>query len=376
MRWISLCLALFFVVSFTSPARSAGLEEELTRMATENAKGYVGPLSTAFGTAMNSGLYQSAKTHGSFPGVPGFDLMVKFSMVTIPDVGTTYTFLMPVLPVTGMSQFNVPGMSKTLSDTIEFDTNILYPDREVPTLFGSDKPDSLKPDPNGVESMVEAALLNAGFTAADIQMIKDQGKWDPMIADITGSVPTFLPPPGINLTMLPMVMPQVAVGLPFGTELGLRMIPTVDAGDIGKVSFLGLGVKHSISQWIPLCPVDIAGQFYWQKLEVGSVLTSTHVAFNVHASKQFGPNMLNWTPYIGLGVESSSIDIEYTISAPNQSDIMHAFDGRKITFGLPGDNKGRFTVGSRFMLALIAIDASYSIGNYNSATLGVGFSFN
>lgn len=376
MRWFSLCLALLFVFSFTSPARSAGLEEELTKMATENAKGYVGPLSTAFGTAMNSGLYQSAKPHGSFPGVPGFDLMVKFSLVNVPDVGKTYNFLMPVLPVKGMSQFNVPGMSQTLSDTIEFDTNILYPDREVPTLFGSDKPDSLKPDPAGVEAMVESALLNGGFTAADIQLLKNLGKWTPMINDITGQVPTFLPPPGVNLDVLPMVMPQVAVGLPFGSELGLRMIPTIDAGDIGKISFLGLGLKHSISQWIPLFPVDIAGQFYWQKLEVGSVLTSSHIAFNVHASKQFGFKMLNWTPYLGLGLESSSIDIEYTIKASDPTDIMHMFDGRKITFSLPGDNKTRLTVGSRFILALIAIDASYSIGQYNTACLGVGFSFN
>lgn len=372
-RWISLLLVLALTLGMSANLRAAGLEEELTRMATENAKGYLGPLSTAFGTALNSGLYQTAKTHPTIPSIPGFDVMVKFSLVDVKGANTTYQFLMPNLQVYGMNSYDVPGFVN-VPDTIEFNTNILYPDHTVPTLFGTGKPNPLVPDANGVGQMVHDALIAGGMTEVDITRLKTFGKWDPMIASIAAKVPTFAPPPGMDIPYFPMVMPQVDLGLPLNSELGFRMLPTYDISGIGKLSFLGIGFKHSISQWIPCCPVDISGQYMWQQLKVGDILTSTHTQFNVHASKQLGFTFLNWTPYVGAGIESSTIDLKYTIDVP-PGDAAAIFNGRTIEFSLPGDNKTRFTVGSRFILAVLAIDANYSVGAYTAYSLGVGFSF-
>jgi len=59
----TLFLTLLFMLSFVGSVSAVDFQEQLQQMADENAKGYIGPFSTAFGTAMNSGLYHTAKVH-------------------------------------------------------------------------------------------------------------------------------------------------------------------------------------------------------------------------------------------------------------------------------------------------------------------------
>ena len=77
-------------------------------------------------------------------------------------------------------------------------------------------------------------------------------------------------PAGFNLPYVPLPMPQVSLGLPFGIEVMARYIPTVSAGDEGKFNYSGFGARYSIDQWIPMCPVNIAVHFMTQKLNFKS----------------------------------------------------------------------------------------------------------
>jgi len=82
----------------------------------------------------------------------------------------------------------------------------------------------------------------------------------------------FKMPNGGNLTAIPMLIPQVLVGLPAGNELMLRIFPKVKISeDIGDLSFWGIGVKHSISQYIPLVPIDLAVQAVYQQMKAGDI---------------------------------------------------------------------------------------------------------
>ena len=118
-------------------------------------------------------------------------------------------------------------------------------------------------------------------------------------------------PPGVNQSSVPMAMPQIAVST-LGTELMLRYIPAIDIEDV-SFDLFGIGVKHSISQYIPLVPVDIAVQIMYNKFSLEgpdlSIATS-NLAFNAHASRSFGLVTL----YGGLQYESTTLDLDYTFT--------------------------------------------------------------
>ena len=82
-----------------------------------------------------------------------------------------------------------------------------------------------------------------------------------------------------------------------GTEALFRYVPKIDVG--GKdLSLFGLGIKHSVSRYIPLIPVDVAVQVLYSTFTVTDLIDVKNLAFNVHASKTFGILI----PYFGLTV--------------------------------------------------------------------------
>lgn len=356
---------LFLALSFAGSASAVDFQEELQRLAQENATGYIGPFSTAFGSLMNSGLYHTARPHA----ILGFDISVKLSAVQVSDQDKTYDFLFPHLPLP------LPA-NPIRPDTITLDLNQFYPNRATSTVFGENPAPTLTPDASGVDNALAQGLRDAGWTDAEITTLQALPEWSQLRNDLIAQIPPFQSVPGIGIDGLPMVMPQVSVGLPFKTEVLLRYIPEVDAGDVGKFKYLGIGVKHSISQYIPMFPADVSAQFVTQKLEIGDLLESNHWALNLEGSKKLGFAALSLTPYLGLGLEGSNLSVGYTITGSTTPDFdgdgVGDFEGQRVGFDLEGKNKSRVTAGLRLGLAFITINADYSIGRYNMAGLGVG----
>ena len=54
---------------------------------------------------------------------------------------------------------------------------------------------------------------------------------------------------GLDKGMLIHPYPQVTVGLPYGTELAVRYLPSVVVNDVGFSTY-GAGLKHNVSQYI------------------------------------------------------------------------------------------------------------------------------
>ena len=359
-RFISLFITAVLLLAVVGTASAVDFQEELKQMATENAKGYIGPFSTAFGTAMNSGLYHTAKPHGLF----GFDISFKFAVVTVPDDAQTFDFVMPIVPVT--NPYNP-------EQTIDLDGNILFPNRENPTVFGKSDVDSFLTTAESVEAAFKAILV-------DIDSIMTQDEFDAFFTGYdwdaqSDAIPNLKRFPGIAFDALPFVMPQVSVGLIKKTEVMLRFMPKVKVNDdIGKAGFIGIGIKHNLDQWlpIPLFPIDISAQYVWQSLTIGDLLKSSHSAFSIMASKKIGIGV-TITPYIGMGFESSTLDVKYKVENPD-GNLMLPADGTEIDFSLDGENSFRMTGGVRIGLPLITLNADYSIGEYNTYSLGLGFS--
>jgi len=175
-------------------------------------------------------------------------------------------------------------------------------------------------------------------------------------------------PPGINKSSIPAVLPQISASF-MGTEVMLRYLPSISLGDEEDLSMFGIGLKHSISRYIPLSPVDISVQFLYNNLEITGVMEVRAIAFNAHASKSFGL----FTLYGGLQYESSTFDLEYEYTAPG--DFSSVQPGETIKVSIDGDNNFRGTLGGSLKLAVVVINADYSVGAQSVLSGGLTFEF-
>lgn len=352
-------LTLFMVVTIMAQDFSM---DQLTQLVASNGKSYLQPLATGFGTAMNSGLYNTAKTHG----VLGFDIQLKIGMGLAPCNKASQTSYLFDLSALDDISFNVQGYSVAL------DPEQLFVDPVTPNIIGGEAT-SFEVNSTYVTSQVrtEVESQNPLLTPTQIDAVMAglSTQIDAAVAEIdVHSIPGLKSISALkNAKTMPFPFPilQASIGLPLGIEPSIRLIPKFEVpGDFGKaigeISAFGAGVKFDIDRWIPvpLFPVDLAAQIYFQKMNIGEFLSANSMAMNLMVSKK----LLFLTPYLGVGKESSKFTASYKME-----------DGHKIDFDLKGKNSMRYTAGLNIKLLVLQVNAEYSVGEYNAAGLGVGF---
>lgn len=176
-------------------------------------------------------------------------------------------------------------------------------------------------------------------------------------------------PNGINQTNVPFLMPQVSASL-MGTELLIRYIPQLTIGG-EKLNFFGFGVRHSISQYIPLIPVDVAVQLLYNKLSVSGLIDASSFAINGEVSKTFDP----LTIYGGLQYESSKFDLTYTLKGDPNSGDPSLRQNRNISASVNGLDNFRVIVGASLQLAVLVLNVDYNISSQAVISGGVSFEF-
>ena len=183
-------------------------------------------------------------------------------------------------------------------------------------------------------------------------------------------------PKGISMPIsgVPLAMAQASIGLPLGFEVTGRFVPTMKFGDVGKYNLLGFGVRHSIDQYIPMCPVDIAIHFFTTKFNIQdstgfNLITGKGTAYGIEVSK----DLLFLTLYGGFQLESGSVTLNnfegvYTnpITGVSQKTQIDGFERT--------GNKSRFTLGARLLLLFINVHAEYSFATNPVLAAGVGIS--
>ena len=329
---------------------------------------YMSPLMKSFGAGLNAGWFQTAKPHG----IGGFDVTISIN---------------PIMAPTSAQSFDVNNIGlKTLKLTNPAPTNI------APTIFGTS--DASKIPSVEMHSTIPDAA-NPGQT-------KDTAMG-------------FKLPPGLGVPYFAVPTAQVSVGVGFGTEVSIRYLPTMAAGDV-KIGMFGFAVKHDIKQWIPgikLMPFDLSAMFAYismnatmnfgnnsLKPDTGANIYNapTLPAFNnqkiefdakawtvnVLVSKKLGP----LTPYLGLGYQYSSVSFglkgDYPLTVPNtvanatnSSDPSYKKAMVVTSYSNPinitGTNSGlRTTLGIRLKLLILTIHGDYTFAAYNTASVGVG----
>src|SRR2546426_6528128 len=94
-------------------------------------------------------------------------------------------------------------------------------------------------------------------------------------------------PGGFDIENFALAVPQATIGTVFGTRAVVRWI-SLDVGntDLGKVDLFGIGVQHSISQYFPVLPIDLAAGFFYQTFKIKDDLVDTKsYQLNVTGSK-------------------------------------------------------------------------------------------
>jgi hypothetical protein len=285
------------------PIAAQDIQDFVSKYTEGNGKGYMQPLADAFGACMNSGLFQSAHVSRA-----GFHLYVGLETMwaIVGDKQKTFT-------------------AKT-DEYFNPATSI-----KAPTLFGHNTSTSVPgTDSNGIPNGT-----------------------------------SFYFPGGMNVKKLPIAAPQLTIGDIAGTDASLRWFATSSVKDIGKIELFGWGIRHSLSQYMPLLPmVDIAAAFYTQSFKVGKIVDAQATLISLQGS--ISKSVL--VVYGGIGMESSSLKIAYDYkNAEDQTET--------IKFDLKGKNKARLTLGVGLNLPGVKIHADYNIATQNVLALGVGFGY-
>ncbi|MBA7560699.1 hypothetical protein ES708_02328 [subsurface metagenome] len=319
-------------------------------------EGYITPYANAFGSSLNGGWYNTGKPHK----LGGFDITLTVSTTLIPEDAKTFD-----LSELGLNNLTVSGNSM------------------APTIAGANDP---------------------GPTLSYVQNFPGYG-------DI--ELASFESPPGINFGIIPLPMIKAGIGLPLGTEIIGRFIPTINVAD-GSFGLWGVGLKHSIIQYLPgsdLFPVDISLMGGYTKVSVGIPVTMepenydymSYDAGITYEESDFENQKVNMdvsaytfnlliskklpivTFYGGAGYSgtSTSIAVDGNFALPSFDPALSTTgpvytNGHVVTIpsiDIDSFSGVRLNAGMRLTLGVLTIHADYTKANYSVITAGLGISF-
>ncbi|MBK7229829.1 MAG: hypothetical protein IPH97_13400 [Ignavibacteriales bacterium] len=184
-------------------------------------------------------------------------------------------------------------------------------------------------------------------------------------------------PHGFDVASLPSGIYQAA-GSYYGTELLLRFFPKIKVSD-SETGFWGIGLKHSISQWIKDPPLDFSIQLMLNNFNFEYVgdnpkdyvkTDSKNFAVNVHASKTFN----NWfIAYGGVQYETSSMDLNYYFRDPNE--LYPQLADQVLSTNIKGSNNYRITVGGAVKFSVLVLNVDLNLTSQFTITSGLSLQF-
>lgn len=318
--------AALLVLALAAPLQGQGLEDRLRVLGEENGRRYSHPVSAGLAAGLATGWFHSAR-----PLRPlGFDLSIRAMGTLVPEEDETFE---PVLP----SSITVPELDgRTFSEPYGAVT------ARTPTAVGEGPGVTVELRPALRDSLEKYGLSRDRF---DLRF-----------------------PDGFDIPAVPLAVIQGSVGLPLGTEATARLIPSIEVDeDVGSLSSFGVGLKHSIDQWIPgRTPVDLALEGGIQSFEAGDYLEADSRHLSLVVSRTVGV----LTFYGAGGLESTDIDVSYTLANPVPGE-----DDVEIAFSDEGENTSRLTAGFNLDLTFLQLNAGYTLADYQVLNASFGLSF-
>ena len=352
-----LCVTVFCLMARVSFAQNTSdISSFLNASAGDASKlitAYVQPAIEGVSYGMTGGWYTTAKAHKSL----GVDIGFSLNTVFLPS---------------SKNYFNPANLGLTAGSTFSNTTN---PGSGAPSVMGSKDVTqyAVTYDPDG-----SGALPSQKFNFKG-----------PEGLDIGNQI-------GVGEAPVPVPMIQLGVGIIKNTDIKLRFVPEQSIG-ASKIKMLGIGVLHDIKQHIPgmkLMPFDLSVLLAYNNVSGISDLTYTKTdnklpysnngkmdyTFNSYIFQALISKKISvLTVYGGIGYQmiKTKVDVlgDYTISASNSNGAPASFtlkDPVRIDFK---NNGIKFNGGIRLKFGPFYINGEYTLQKYNSATVGLGFSF-
>lgn len=325
-------LSILALLTHSIEAQEKDLSAKLSQFLGENGIKYIQPAVSSFSADLNSGIFRSADVHGLL----GFEVDLVTMFAPVPNDKKTF--------------------QATLPDTIVYQNNIYLAGRDY---------DRSVVTPTALGSNAGAKVFTKQGTPTEV----------------------FQFPGGTGLKVIPLVAPQLKVGTLLGTEFIFRYVPDIKLNDeVGKLKLVGIGAKHSISQWLPgpslvgasgqgEFPIDISVGLMYQEFTLKDTAGGDFIktkAFNIGA--QASKKVLFLTVYGGLGYETATTNISYNY----QPTTKFAGGLQPLSVKLEnikGDNKVRITGGLELHLLFLNAFAEYSVASQPVVSGGVVLSF-
>ncbi|MEM9897445.1 MAG: DUF6588 family protein, partial [Bacteroidota bacterium] len=296
---------------------------------------YMEPAFVGFGYGINSGWYNTAKPHKLL----GFDITGSVSIANIPTSAQSFF----------INDAEYSRLRVDPNGPVDGNGNLIT---SAPTFLGENLPASEIPR---------------------LQFLDANG--DPTFS-ITSPTGLGLEEE-IGLNAMPSAIFQVGVGLPKGTDLKIRFVPSIETDDF-EFDMIGFGIMHDIKQWIPgikALPFDLSGLVAFTNIETRAALDEPGqaVEFSTNAFTLQGvisKKLSILTVYAGAGYVSTSTDFSLlgTYELDDESELVDPVALSYSDGGLRGN------VGMRLKLFFLTLHGEYAIQRYNTLNLGVGIS--
>lgn len=344
---LAVCLALLFSVSSahaqvpsTDPQDLESLDElsaALQVMGDQYADLYVQPVTDAMGSGMNAGLFRTADVSGGL--LPGVNLYLGLSVSGALMASSDKAF-----PADFEQSFAGP---EERTYTLRVQGNA----ESLPTAFG----DTAPPDAR--------LVIEDEATGVEIGQ-------------------ALLPPGLVDTPVAPLLVPQAGIGSLFGTDVQVRYLPETRIYEYGTVGLFGIAVRHSISQYIPLSPLELSVQGAYNEMslgtstistgteEVSDVLDASGWAVNLQASK--GLPVLPVTFYGGLQYETFDVEYSYVFDPSSTEGGAFAPGPVRLTLDQSAANQFRGIAGVSITLAIVRLNVDYALAANDAVTFGLG----
>lgn len=310
--------------------------------ATKLAEAYFAPAFKGFGFGMNSAWYNSAKSKN----LGKFDLRIQATGAMVPSSDQSFR----------ISDINLSSKTQPAN-----------PNATTPTFFGDD---------------TDGAVIN---------FYDDNGN----------AIGDYTMPKGLGFHTVPSPQIQLTVGVIKNTDVSLRYTPKFSGDDFGSVQVIGFGVKHEITKLImpgkteKIIPIDIALAFgynqlnYDYKVKVEDQLNDQNPGTDLNQRVEaklsgytidaiISKKLSVFTPFASIGYNSANSKLNIlgtynfqsgqSLSGPTYTNFTDPVKiDRKDISGLRGN------IGFALHLAFFRLYGSYSIGEYQAVSGGIGF---
>lgn len=313
---------------------------------------YLQPTVKSLSYGMTGGWYNTAATHKTL----GIDFGISLNLAMIP---TSEDFFDPEKLGLGVTTYN--GARNKGSN------GVYDPTRKAPTFFGPKDETSYTAtyDPDGSGPLAQQTV---DFRGPEGLGVKDE----------------------LGVSGVPVPVVQLGIGIIKNTDLKLRFIPTVKAGQ-SELSMFGVGVQHDIKQHIPgikLLPFDLSVLVAYNSLKGETDLRNSDtgdtrpdsedgkgeykfnsLVYQVLISKRLA--VVTFYGGVGYSTINTNVDIKGTFDIDAIPQTFQITDPVSMKI----KNKSmRFTAGMRLKLGPIYFVGDYTLQKYKMINFGIGFS--